>query len=355
MAPVNPFSVQRAVRGPWRRFIDRLEEYRPGLHAYCWRLTGNVWDAEDLVQDTVLRVFSLLGKTDTALDNPKAYLIRTATNLWIDRVRRSAREQAAMAVEQAEPAYEPPHRPIDTRPAAATFFQSLHPQERAAVLMKEVFDLTLEETAALLGTTVGAVKSALSRARGRLQGRKPPAGFDAPPKELVEQFMRALAAKDMTTMKALCAEHVAVELVGGVELDSFEKAKAVFSHAHMVMPRLGFGERPWWKLAEYDGEPMVVGFRTLDGVEGLNEIHRLEAMDGQIVRVRTYCFCPETLAVVADALGSRALPRPHRSPSMGDAVRALIGRPPAWRRVRPDRRSDRQPGPPPGRPAGPPA
>jgi len=338
MASANPFSVQRAVRGPWRRYIDRLEEYRPALHAYCWRLTGNVWDAEDLVQDTLLRVFSLLGKTDTALDNPKAYLIRTATNLWIDGVRRSARERAALTVEPSEPAYAPPHQPVDSRPAAAAFFQSLHPQERAAIVMKDVFDLSLEETAALLTTTVGAVKSALSRGRGRLQGRKPAAGFDVPPKELVEQFMHALAAKDMSALKALCAEHVTVELVGGVELDSFEKAKTVFSHAHMVMPRLGFGERPWWKLAEYEGEPIVVGFRTLDGVEGLNEIHRLEALDGQIVRVRTYCFCPETLAVVGDALGSQALPRPHRSPSMGDAVRAMIGRPLAWRRMRPSLR-----------------
>src|SRR6516162_1402757 len=114
---MKAFNVQRSVRGPWRRYIDGIAQHRPALHAYCRRLTGNVWDGEDLVQDTLVRVFSLLGKTDARLENPKAYLIRTAANLWIDRVRRSAREQAAMAVEQAEPAYEPPHRPIDTRPA----------------------------------------------------------------------------------------------------------------------------------------------------------------------------------------------------------------------------------------------
>jgi RNA polymerase sigma-70 factor (ECF subfamily) len=77
----NPFGVQRSVRGPWRRYVDRLADHRPALHAYCRRLTGNVWDGEDLVQDTLVRVFSQMGKTDVALDNPRAYLIRTATNL----------------------------------------------------------------------------------------------------------------------------------------------------------------------------------------------------------------------------------------------------------------------------------
>ena len=136
----------------------------------------------NIVQDTLVRVFSLLGKTDTRLENPRAYLIRTAANLWIDRIRRSAREQAALLLEKAEPESVEPHDASDARPAARQFFQTLHPQERAALLMKDVFELSLEETAAMLHTTVGAVKSALSRARGRLDGRKPPAGFDAPPK-----------------------------------------------------------------------------------------------------------------------------------------------------------------------------
>jgi hypothetical protein len=61
----DTFGVQRAVRGPWRRYVDQLEEHRPAPapHAYCRRLTGNVWDGEDLVQDTLLRVFSLLGSS----------------------------------------------------------------------------------------------------------------------------------------------------------------------------------------------------------------------------------------------------------------------------------------------------
>jgi RNA polymerase sigma-70 factor (ECF subfamily) len=331
---VDGFAVQRAVRGPWRRYVDGLEEHRRALHGYCRQLTGNVWDGEGLVQDTLLRVFSLPGKTDTKLENPKAYLIRTATNLWIDRVRRSAREQAVMAMKLAEATPIPPREATDSRPAAEAPFQTLHRQERAAILIKEVVDLPLDEMAALLHTTVGAVKSALSRVRGRLEGRRPAAGFDVPPRELADRFMRALAAKDMELMKNLCAEHVTGELVGGIEVASFDKARTFFERAHMVMPKKGFGERPWWKVAEYEEEQIVLGFRTLDGVEGLNEIHRIEALDGRIVRVRIYCFCPETLAVVADALGCKALPRPHQSPSLADFFKAMLGLTPRWRRVR---------------------
>src|SRR5262245_25629553 len=97
------FGVQRSVRGPWRRYLDGLEPHRAALHSYCCRLTGNVWDAEDLVQDTLARVFSQLGKTQVRLENPKAYLIRTAANLWIDRVRRAALERAALQLEEATP------------------------------------------------------------------------------------------------------------------------------------------------------------------------------------------------------------------------------------------------------------
>lgn len=327
----NSFSVRRAVGREWRRYVDSLVDCRPTLHAYCYRLTGNVWDGEDLVQDALVRVFCVLGRTDAPLEHPKAYLIRTATNLWIDRVRRSAREQAALALERAESAMAGPVETDDGHTAVRSLFERLYSQERAAFLLKDVFDLSLAETADVLQTSVGAVKSALGRARGRLEGRRPLAGLDAPPADIVQRFTTALRAKDLDAMKALCAGQVVGELVGGAELTTLAKARQIFVHAHMVMPRLGFGDHPRWQVAEYEGEPIVLGFRTLDDVEGLNEVHRLEVIDGLIVRVRTYCFCPETLVVVADSLGLRPLARPYRSPTLRDALPAFVfGRRARW-------------------------
>ena len=330
MSRSSGFHRQRAVRKSWRACVDQLAPSRPALHRYCLGLTGNVWDGEDLVQDTLLRVFGQLGKSDTRLENPKAYLMRTATNLWIDQVRRSQRAEAMAEVVSGE-GLGPDETP-DTEGATAALFQGLHPQERAAIVLKEVLDLSLEESAAMLGTTVGAVKSALSRARGRLTGRRPRAGFSVPPRDLVERFARALADRDIPAITALCAEHVKGELVGGAEFQSLDELGKVVSYAHFIMPRLGFGTGPRWKVVDYEGEAIVLGSRTLDGIDGINEIHRIVAAEGRIARLRIYCFCPETLKQVGRDLGMTVLPRPYRSPSLWDVAKTLIGFTPRWRR-----------------------
>jgi len=321
--PDSPFSIQPQVRAPWRRYLEGLAPLRPDLHRYCCRLTGNLWDGEDLAQDALERVFSLLGKIDADLENPRAYLVRTATHLWIDRIRRRSRERSIMAAERQEPTLShpmnDPSRATELREATGEFFQRLAPRERAAILLKEVFDLSLEETASILKTTVGAVKAALHRGRSRLEetAARASAQDAQPSRELVEGFVKALTAKDLEALRAVCSEDLTVELVGGAELETFDGSRGFFEHAHTVLPQLGFGENPHWEAIMYHGEPMVLGFRTLGGVEGINAVHRLEEVEGRIARVRCYCFCPDTLRLLAEELGLKALNRPYRSPSPG--------------------------------------
>lgn len=311
------FTHQSDIRGPWRKYLDDLAPLRPELFRHCLRLTGNVWDAEDLAQDALMRVFTLLGKLDQDLQNPRAYLLRTATNLWIDRVRRFAREREVLALDVPYGA-DPPPDPIATRDAAAHLLQALHPQERAAVVLKDVLDFSLADTAATLNTSIGAIKSALHRGRSRLDGRVAPADSGLPDRPLVERFMSALQNADLDALKALCATDLRVEMVGGAEMRSFEQSRTFFAHAHFVMPDLGFGENPHWRVVDYHAEPVVLGLRTLNGVEGINEVHRLDGLDGKVTRVRCYCFCPDTLRAIGEELGLAALPRPYRSPSAQD-------------------------------------
>src|SRR2546430_16451016 len=96
MAEVDvPDTLRGDLRTAWHRYVDMLVPLRPALYGYCRRLTGNVWDAEDLVQDTLLRAFGRWGVTYPEIRDLRAYLLRTATNVWIDMLRRRETEAPA--------------------------------------------------------------------------------------------------------------------------------------------------------------------------------------------------------------------------------------------------------------------
>src|SRR5262249_33345664 len=138
-------QVRRSLVGAWHRYVAILDPIRPDLFRYCRQLTGNLWDAEDLVQETLLRGFAQLSQIPYTIKSPRAYILRIATNLWIDRLRAGAIEQATLATVRAEqaaagtPSVSPSQGP-EVRDAAATLMERLPPRERAAVLLSEVFD-----------------------------------------------------------------------------------------------------------------------------------------------------------------------------------------------------------------------
>src|SRR5687768_8748410 len=81
-----------AVQASWHRFLDVYEPLRPDLYRYCRYLTRTPWDAEDLAQDSLARAFATLASMTDEIPNPRAWLFRVASNLWIDRVRRVQNE-----------------------------------------------------------------------------------------------------------------------------------------------------------------------------------------------------------------------------------------------------------------------
>jgi RNA polymerase sigma-70 factor (ECF subfamily) len=151
-------TLASAVRGSWHQFLEAFEGLRPELYRYCRHLTRSPWDAEDLAQDVLARAFVTLGKLGTAPPNPRAWLFRVASNAWIDQQRRPR------GVPERDPA--DTVDPRATREAAGTLIARLAPQERAAVVLKDVFDLPIEDIAQALSTTPNAVKAALHRGRG---------------------------------------------------------------------------------------------------------------------------------------------------------------------------------------------
>jgi RNA polymerase sigma-70 factor, ECF subfamily len=136
----------------WHLFIERTEPLRPELYRYCRSLTGSVWDGEDLVQDTLMRGFARLSEASHQITNVRAYLFRIASNLWIDKFRRTREVASEESINAIQPEV-PDAREI--RDAAGRLIGLLPPMERAVVLLKDVFDFTLEEAATALDTSVG--------------------------------------------------------------------------------------------------------------------------------------------------------------------------------------------------------
>lgn len=165
------WELTATVNQSWKRFLEVYEPLRPVLYRFCRYLSRSPWDAEDLVQDTLARAFATLGGMTEPPRDRRAWLFRVASNLWIDQVRRRAvrSSSAAAAGDDAEHAAAATSTSSrDTREAAGTLLVQLSPQERAAVVLKDAFDLGLDEIAEILSTSVGAVKAALHRGRGKL-------------------------------------------------------------------------------------------------------------------------------------------------------------------------------------------
>lgn len=314
-----PGALRDELRAAWHRYVDLTAPLRPALHGYCRRLTGNLWDAEDLVQETLLRAFATLGSIHHEIASPRSYLLRVASNLWIDTIRRRDSEAHALAVHaEAEPRSDA--EPGAVRDAGRELFDRLAPQERAAVVLKDAFELSIEETAAILNTSTGAVKSALHRGRGRLRESAPPRGPRASA-ELVERFVAAYNARNLDALLALMHDGGQVENVGcGLEYgaENFRTRQSWFHAAlqgHAEWPAELQYEAPRMQLAEVAGEPVALGFVTRRGREALEQVMRIDEQGGAIARLRGYAFCPETMRAIGEALGLRVRTGLYRYPT----------------------------------------
>ena len=93
-------QIEEVRQSRWA-FLSRVEPHRPALYTHCRKLTRDPFDAEDLHQETLLRAFAQLSVRFEPIANPRAWLFRIATNLWIDTTRRRVRMRRQDAPEPA--------------------------------------------------------------------------------------------------------------------------------------------------------------------------------------------------------------------------------------------------------------
>lgn len=309
-------ELPATVRTSWHGFLEIYEPLRTDLYRYCRHLTKSPWDAEDLAQDTLARAFATLGQMGTAPPNPRAWLLRVASNLWIDRIRRLRRE-VPLVDEVAEPSASPD--PRETREAAGTLLGRLSPQERAAVVLKDVFDFSLAEAADTLATTVGAVKIALHRARGKLV--EPPLEERTIPAPLaLDAFCDAFNAGDLERLTALLLDTASVEVVGATTQYGQEAARRtvlwgmLFGVKRMAQADVAGGidaelmqgikdVPPRVEARAHRGGWVLVHWYTHDDGEAVRALTRVEVDGDRVAHLQNYFFNPDLVAEVCGELG----------------------------------------------------
>jgi RNA polymerase sigma-70 factor (ECF subfamily) len=337
-------ELPRLARGSWHRFLDTYEPLRSALYRYCRHLTRSPWDAEDLAQDTLTRAFVTLAQMGEAPANPRAWLLRVASNLWIDRMRRRRPEEPLAGEVPGATAADP----IASREAAGTLLGQLSPQERAAVVLKDVFELSLDDVAEALSTTAGSIKAALHRARGKLARVEPdvvepdvvepdvvepdvvePDVARVPAPGVLDEFCAAFNAGDLDRLTSLLLDSAAVEVVGATTQYGPEAARRT------VLPGMLFGSRrmasadvdggiearfvlgvlpsaPRVEVREHRGEWLLLHWYAHRDGEFVRAITRVEAEGDRVSRLRNYFFTPDFVAEICGELGVPSRPNGHR-------------------------------------------
>jgi RNA polymerase sigma-70 factor (ECF subfamily) len=306
-------AIRHDVEASWHRFLDLYEPLRPELYRYCRHLTRSPWDADDLVQDALFRAFAKLGWMHEAPANPRAWLFRVASNLWIDRLRALQAEPEAAPDRGASNS-----EPRAVREAAGTLLSRLSPQERVAVVLKEAFNFTLEEIAEALSTTPGTVKSALHRGRGKLV--EPEVQGDAPPKpEVLDAFCAAFNAGDLDRLTSLLLETTEIEVVRvHTEYGPEAARRGVFQGMLFGIRRLADPARldgldpaffrnvlpqsPRVESRLHRGEWLLVHWYAHSDGEAVRAVTRVEADGDKLTRVRNYFYTPDVLAEICAEL-----------------------------------------------------
>ena len=202
--------------------IKLFDEYRTYLFAIAYRMLGTVMDAEDMVQEAYLR----WQQTDAAeVDSPKSYLATIVTRLSIDQLR-SARVKREMymgewlpepiLMEGAPLSEEMAILSESVSMAFLVLLESLSPMERAAFLLREVFDYSYGEVAEIVGKEEANCRQMVSRARRHLrQGRPRFQTTLAEQEQITWQFAQACMNGDMGGLLAVLAEDVVEYSDGG--------------------------------------------------------------------------------------------------------------------------------------------
>jgi len=276
-------------------FLETISTLRPSLHRYCARMTGSVMDGEDVAQEALFEAYRKLDKFDDSRPI-KPWLFRIAHNRCIDFLRRRGVRDEADAAVATPDSYMPADPVLGTGKAVEHLVLTLPPKERACVLLKDVFDYSLEEIAELVDSTVGGVKAALNRARTKL-AQSSPANRSARTvspqlKRVMQLYVERFNRRDWDGVRELTS--------ADARLNVAERFAGKFSDAPYFF---NYENWPWpWKLAlgEVDGEPVVLVLRRGADTWTPHSAIRFDVAGERIERIVDYIHCPWVISAATE-------------------------------------------------------
>jgi RNA polymerase sigma-70 factor (TIGR02957 family) len=295
-----------------------LQELRPVAFAIAYRMLGSVAEAEDVVQEALLRLHRALADGEQ-IESPRAYLATVTTRLAIDELR-SARVRRELYVGEWLP------EPIVTEPAddparhaemadslslaMLVLLESLSPEQRAVLLLRDVFDYDYEEIAGIVGKSESNVRQLAARARRHVEERRPRFGASREQRdELARRFFAAAEGGDLQALEALLAHDVVLQGDGGGKVPALARSLHGRDRvARTLMAWMRAGARIAGAVirpAEVNGEP---GGLLLDGEGKLIAVWALDIVEDQIQGIRSVVN-PDKLRHIGPVADVRALMR----------------------------------------------
>jgi RNA polymerase sigma-70 factor (ECF subfamily) len=279
-----------------------LDAYRGELTAYCYRMSGSFHDAEDLVQETLLRAWRARDRFDETRASLRTWLYRIATNSCLTALEARSRRPLPSGIGAAStdpdapltPALDVPWlepfpdarfdvgRRADLRLAFVAAVQLLPARQRAVLLLRDVLAFSAAEVADQLGTTVAAVNSGLQRARATLAS----AAVDevretdrAEERSVVERYLRAFEAADVPGLVQLLTDDAVLEMPPVPLWYRGREDYAAFMRRVFALRGPGWATTP----LSANGQPAFAAYAP-DGAGGrrLHTVQVLDIHDGRL-------------------------------------------------------------------------
>lgn len=268
---------------------ELYRDLRPRAFSIAYQMLGSVSEAEDVVQEAFLRMHQTL-RRDEAVTSPRAYIATLVTRLAIDQLR-SARVRRERYVGEWLP--EPvltdptPAEQVETADSLSLAFlvvlENLSPQQRAAFLLREVFQYSYQEVAQIVGTGVDSARHLVARARNHVRERRPRYHVSRQERdELARRFFAAAERGDLRGLEALLAQDAALHGDGGGKARALarpvsgrEKVARIVSKGIAKLAQAGARV----VVTEVNGQP---GAMAVDARDQLIGVIGLDIADGQI-------------------------------------------------------------------------